>query len=126
MARVYADVEELVTWLGGYPPANAATLLARASADVDEALVGAFYKTYPTSGLPTDTRVAAGMRDAVCAQIAHWMDLHRERETAAGRPEPHSWRLITVRPGPCGQIAPEARQQLHTAGLLPIRPVVYG
>lgn len=112
MAGAYATAADLAAWLGGYPPANAAPLLARATDDIDSALVGAHYNV-DADGFPTDTAVIEALRDATCAQ-AVWRTPTADQQ----RLNP----AAVTSPGLC----PEAANKLQLAGLLPIRPRLHG
>lgn len=104
--------------MGDYPPANSAVLCARASADVDHALVGAIYDT-DDDLLPTDPAVAEALRDAVCAQVAAWASAEPATPGPAGRMR------VVAPPGERGLCA-AAVAPLRLAGLLPVRAVSYG
>lgn len=122
---VYATVDDLTTWLGSYPPANAVSLLARASLVVDELLTAAVYPV-DVDGAPTDVTAQAAMRDAVCAQVEWWMAAPvdgcgdgkarlRPANRQAGDPKM-----------PRPDIAPDAIRTLHRAGLLPVHARLIG
>ncbi len=115
MARVYADVEALAAWLGCYPPANAAVLLARASLVVDSALTGAVYDI-DDDAMPTDSAVVEVMSDAVCAQVESW--LPRDPKTGVRAP---IGRLTVVEAPSARCLCSAAWQVLHLSGLLPAR-----
>lgn len=70
----YAVAADLTGWVDPVP-ADADTLLARASRMLDaQALLTAVYDV-DDEGLPTDPLVAAAFRDAVCAQVQWWDEL---------------------------------------------------
>ncbi len=54
------------------PPANVNRLLARASQMVRGATKTALYAT-DDDGMPTDSDVLSGFRDATCAQVSAWI-----------------------------------------------------
>ena len=76
MARTYATPAELAAYTGQAAPADAAQLLTRASQMLDAQVFRlCWYVADPTTGLPTDTLVAAAFRDATCAQVQWWEEL---------------------------------------------------
>jgi hypothetical protein len=127
VARVYATPDDVVDWLGDYPPSNVDTLITRASLVVDELLVGVRYCTDTTTGLPTDTTVIGALRDAVCAQVAWWISATYtqgqlgakdgwDRMDRAVRPDPIP--PTRTHPGRA-EIAPDTIRALNVAGLSP-------
>lgn len=70
---VYATTDDLAVspWSMTDPPANVTRLLAAASGLVRRATLAACYDV-DSEGAPSDTAVAAGFRDAVCAQVTTW------------------------------------------------------
>lgn len=70
--RIYATPENLIddNWLGELPT-NAAQLIRSASTKVEAATRLARYDVDP-AGMPTDPRVAAAFRNAVCQQVTLW------------------------------------------------------
>ncbi|HEY8588476.1 MAG TPA: hypothetical protein VIL55_02875 [Naasia sp.] len=134
--RSYATTVDLARWPGTRLFAGAGAALAEASRALDAVLIGAWYAT-DEDGQPTDPRVRAALRDAVCAQVAYWQELGDD--TGSGAAE--QWASIGIgsvqlsrasRSQTGGQDpqpdidAPAALRILRNAGLLPIRPVVYG
>lgn len=131
----YATAAELVAYLGDEdPPANAATLLDRASVDVDSVLIGAWYAV-DDDGLPTDAAVIEALSRATCAQVHYWM----ESGNTSGVDTAGGWRDVSIgnvrlsrvaggsgTEGAGGEFAPAAAKILRLAGLLPIAPMVYG
>ena len=124
MARVYATADDVINWIGDYPPANVDILLARASLVVEELVMGVVYDT-DVNGLPTDTTAIAALRDAVCAQVAWWVpaipaagDCGSEdgwpRMARASRPDPTVGGKL-ARP----DVAPDVGRILHVAGMFP-------
>lgn len=125
MGRVYATPEQLTAWTGQPAPAGADRLLARASEDVDDALLTAVYDT-DTAGIPTDPNVVAALADAVCAQVEYQQATGDDGTGAAAK-----WDSVSLGPvslsgrkdGPhvAGDVdlAPRATRALARAGLLP-------
>ncbi|MFF4118966.1 hypothetical protein ACFY0P_36735 [Streptomyces sp. NPDC001714] len=125
MARVYATPEQLAAWTGQPAPTDAGRLLARASQDIDEALLTAVYCT-DAAGMPTHSEVTQALSDAVCAQIEYWQETGDTGTGAAGR-----WTSVSLGPvslsGPRGgpiypgavDLADRAHRALNRAGLLP-------
>lgn len=133
MARVYATADDVIDWLGDYPPANVDTLITRASLIVDELLIGVRYAV-DTNSMPTDTTVIGALRDAVCAQIAWWVSATYTQGQLGGE---DGWPRLNrgVRPDPIppthvhpgrAEVAPDVVRALQVAGLSPARPWVFG
>jgi hypothetical protein len=124
-ARVYATSADYTAWTGQTAPAGIERLLARASEDVDDALLTAVYST-DADGMPTEADVIAALRDAACAQVEYQQDAGDTGTGAAGR-----WESVSLGPvslsgrkdaatGPEGlDLAPRAYRALRRAGLLP-------
>jgi len=70
----YATSEELAAWLGASAPADGDRLLLRASELIDDALIAPFCIDEATQ-LPTDTDIAAALRDAACAVVEQWIEV---------------------------------------------------
>ncbi|MFZ3569276.1 hypothetical protein ACNYS0_20200 [Streptomyces sp. BH034] len=125
MPRVYATPEQLTAWTGQPAPPDADRLLARASEDVDDALLSAVYDT-DTAGMPTDPAVVAALADATCAQVEYQQATGDDGTGAAGQ-----WDAVSIGPvslsgrkqGPQAagdvDLAPRAHRALKRAGLLP-------
>lgn len=66
-------------------PSDAARLVVKASAHIDRWLLthGAVYDTDSTTELPTDTDVAAALKDATVAQALWWIETGDERGFAS-------------------------------------------
>ncbi|MEV5086875.1 hypothetical protein AB0N18_02810 [Streptomyces griseoincarnatus] len=123
--RVYATPEQFTAWTGQQPPADIERLLARASEDVDAALVTAVYAT-DALGMPTDPRVIQALADATCAQVEYQQATGDDGTGAAGR-----WGSVSLGPVSLGDrrdgptaagdvdLAPRAHRTLRGAGLLP-------
>jgi len=136
--RTYATLSDLATWLGEVPPDNAARLLLTATRRVDLALVGAWYPVDEDS-MPTDPAAIAALRDAVCAQVAWWVETGDSTGSGAGA----EWSSVSIgklslsRGGGTsgrgssstmggGRLAADAIDILTVAGLLPIRAGWWG
>jgi hypothetical protein len=124
VARVYATADDLAAWLGDYPPVNAVVLCTRASADIDDLLIGAVYDTSTVTELPTDAAVIEALKLAVCAQVASWLPTQGQEGMG---PQADGWPRLSRAQRSCpmpdmGQVCEEAVRILHTAGLLPVTP----
>jgi hypothetical protein len=75
MARIYATPDDMAAYTGSAAPDNAAALLAKASRMLDSAVFRLCWYQADGDGLPTDARVIAAFRDAVCAQATWWDEL---------------------------------------------------
>ncbi|MEV7777803.1 hypothetical protein [Kitasatospora sp. NPDC088351] len=84
MALTYATPAQLATWLGRPAPADAERLLARASEDVDAALLTACYPVDST-GAPTDPAHTQALADAACAQVEYQLAAGEDGTGAAAR-----------------------------------------
>lgn len=126
MGRVYATAEDYAAWTGqATPPPDIGRLLARASEDVDSALMTAVYDT-DAEGMPTAPDVRAALRDATCAQVEYQQATGDDGTGAVGR-----WDSVSLGPvslsgrkdtaGGAGtlDLAPRADRVLRRAGLLP-------
>ncbi|MEU3917113.1 hypothetical protein [Streptomyces sp. NPDC029004] len=125
MGRVYATPEQLTAWTGQPAPTDADRLLARASEDIDDALLTAVYRT-DVLGVPTDTKVIQALADAACAQVEYQLATGDDGTGAAGR-----WGSVAIGPVSLGNrrdnpqaagdvdLAPRAHRALTRAGLLP-------
>lgn len=118
----YATAADVGTWLGGTTPADADRLLSRASDLLDETLLTAVYDT-DTAGLPTDSTVAAALRDAACAQVEFWT-VGDEEDDILGPVQGVAVAGLQVQYGAGDNratpmyLAPRAARILRTAGLL--------
>ncbi|MGW8876383.1 hypothetical protein [Streptomyces mirabilis] len=122
MGRVYATPEQVWT---GQPPADADRLLARASEDIDDALLTAVYRT-DSADMPTDPKVVTALAEAVRAQIEYWAATGDDGTGAAGRWDSVSIGPVSLSgrkdaPAAAGDVdlAPRAHRALTRAGLLP-------
>ncbi|MGW7514786.1 hypothetical protein ACWGJ2_04260 [Streptomyces sp. NPDC054796] len=125
MPRIYATPEQLTAWTGDPAPPDAERLLARASEDVDDALLAAVYASDAT-GMPTHSDTRQALADAVCAQVEYQQATGDDGTGAAGR-----WDSVSIGPvslsgrkdGPTAagdvDLAPRAHRALRRAGLLP-------
>ncbi|MET9253753.1 hypothetical protein [Streptomyces sp. NPDC003717] len=123
MGRVYATPEQV--WTDRPPPADADRLLARASEDIDDALLTAVYRA-DSAGMPTDPKVATALTEAVRAQIEYWAATGDDGTGAAGRWDSVSIGPVSLAgrkdaPAAAGDVdlAPRAHRALTRAGLLP-------
>ncbi|MFE7853747.1 hypothetical protein [Streptomyces sp. NPDC057403] len=126
MGRVYAASADYAEFTGQTAPAGIERLLARASEDIDSALLTAVYST-DADGMPTETDVIEALRDAVCAQVEYQQETGDTGTGAAGR-----WDSVSLGPvslsgrkdaatGPAGlDLAPRAERALKRAGLLEV------
>ncbi|MFE1770272.1 hypothetical protein [Streptomyces sp. NPDC059008] len=127
MGRAYATPEQLAAWIGEPAPEGAERLLARASEDIDSALLTAVYPV-DEDGDPLDERIRAALRDAVCAQVECQLAAGDDGTGAAGQ-----WDSVSIGPvslsGRAGRsagssgvdLAPRADRVLRRAGLEPGR-----
>lgn len=125
MGSVYATPEQLATYTGAPAPEGAERLLARASEDIDAALLTAYYAT-DDDGDPTEQHVVDALRDATCAQVEYQLATGDDGTGAAG-----VWDAVSIGPvslsgrkaGPPAasgvDLAPRAHRALLRAGLLP-------
>lgn len=121
MGRLYATAEQLAARCEQPAPAHVEALLARASADVEAALLTAVYDT--TAG-----DVAEVLVEAVCAQVEYWLVIGSDGITTG-----EAWDAVSIGPvslsGRSGapapvvvagvELAPRAYRALHLSGLLP-------
>lgn len=117
MPAAYASTSELTAWLpAGVVVADATRLLARATEVVDGHVTAAFAVSTSTD-LPTDSRVAAALRDATCAQVEFWLEVGEDHDVAgmAGRQVSIGHLSMAALPP---ELAPRARRILAGAGLL--------
>ncbi|MEV0115542.1 hypothetical protein AB0H77_20240 [Streptomyces sp. NPDC050844] len=128
MRRIYATAEQLVAWTGRTAPCDVELLLARASQDIDAALLTALYAT-DEAGFPTDAAVQQALVDATCAQVEYWLAIGSDGITSA-----EQWDSVSIGPVSLSghsnvpptpvvvngvEIAPRALRILLGAGLLP-------
>jgi hypothetical protein len=125
-ARVYATSADYTARTGQTAPADIERLLARASQDIDDALLTALYDT-DADGMPLEAEVIDALRDATCAQVEYQQETGDTGTGAAGR-----WDSVSLGPvslsgrkdatsGPAGlDLAPRAGRALKRAGLLEV------
>ncbi|MGW7197224.1 hypothetical protein [Streptomyces chryseus] len=125
MPRVYATPEQLTAWTGQPAPTDADRLLARASEDVDDALLAAIYDT-DAQGMPTEPDVVQALADATCAQVEYQQETGDSGTGAAGQwdnvkigPVALSGRRSSPQSAGSVDLAPRAGRALARAGLLP-------
>lgn len=120
---VYANTAELANFLEDAPPAQPRRKLRHASQVIQRRTKCAVYAT-DDDGVPTDVKVRAAFRDAVCAQVAWWGETGNEFGTAG------QWDNVKIGSVSLGgpqsaavdggeELAPEAESILDNAGLLP-------
>lgn len=68
-----ATPADYATWTTKAAPANVVQVLRACTSLVLDATEGAYYDTDNTTGVATDPRQMAAMRDAVCIQAAAWV-----------------------------------------------------
>lgn len=132
MSRIYATQADYETWVGADESGSTVTIptdidrqLARASLDVEQAVITAIYAV-DTDGYPTATDVEEALRDAVCAQVEWWQSTGDELGTGGGYDDIQigSVRLARRQPSTStaaaipGSLAPRAVTVLSLAGLL--------
>lgn len=115
MTTAYATEAELTAFVGS-AVSDGARLLERASELVDSHVV-ATYDVDSSTDLPTDTDVAAALRDATCAQVEFWVEVGEDHDISgmAGRDVSIGRLSIDKLPD---ELAPRARRFLANAGLL--------
>lgn len=114
--EAFATVADLatfgVTWAGD----DVDRVLTRASEVIADHVTTGYYTD--GTGAPTDTDVAAALRDATCAQVEQWVEVGEENDIA-GYPTDtflSGGGISTNRLPPV--LAPRARRILRNAGLL--------
>lgn len=126
MARIYATLANYRTWSQDAvtPDARVTWLLARASEDIDRALIGAVYPV-DASSMPTDAADIQTFQDATCAQAAFRQDMSDDTG-AASRNDSTSIGGISIHRAAgtaalaMHPIGPEALKILHTAGAISV------
>lgn len=118
MTVAYATEAELTAWLPtGTVVTDADRLLQRASELID-ATVTAPFAVDSITDLPTDTDVAAAMRDATCAVVEQWLEVGEENDVDGLAGEQISVTGFSGKRAP--KIAPRAFRILQNAGLLTV------
>ncbi len=122
MTVAYATAEEYTTFADVAADADVDRLLERASELIDDTVRATFTISSSTS-LPTDTTIAAAMRDATCAQVEYWVtEVGEEHDIAGmGNRQVSIGHLSMDHLPPV--VAPRARRFLSVAGLLNPVPV---
>jgi hypothetical protein len=127
---VYATVAQYQAWSGDTytPAAMVTTKLARASEQLDVALVAAVYRT-DADGMPTDPALIAVLVRACSAQaqylLAHNDDAGVKREYSSTNVGGVSTtRAVSMQALALPPIAPQALAILRVAGVLPAAPLV--
>lgn len=122
MARVYATLTDYVAWSADQitPPERVTWLLARASEDIDRALIGAVYPVDAT-GMPTDATDIETLKDATCAQAAFRLELSDDTGAASRNDSTSIGGISNHRAAGTAALAmpplgPEALKILHLAG----------
>jgi len=80
--RSYATTTQLATYLRAAPPLDAVALLERATRLLDSDFLKAAVYDVDDDGMPTDSVVAAGFAEAVCAQVEFWGEVGVETDVA--------------------------------------------
>lgn len=131
-ARVYATTGDYATAIAEAPPTDVSLrrVLAVASARVDEMLHGAIYTTNTTTLLPTDTAVAAALRDATIQQAAYAIDVGDPYGLGVEQYQSVAIGGVSLGRGsgsaaPAGRFAPDAMETLRAAGLTNVTPLPY-
>ncbi|MFF0293153.1 hypothetical protein ACFYST_08180 [Kitasatospora sp. NPDC004614] len=116
----YATPEQLATYTGKSAPAEAERLLARACADIDDALLTACYPVDST-GAPTDPTHAQALADAVCAQVEYLLAAGEDGTGASARWSSVSAGSVSLSASSSSpaalDLAPRALRELQRAGL---------
>jgi hypothetical protein len=109
MSPVYASIDDYAVYTGEPIPAEfPPRIMAKASLEIDKALVGACYET-DDDGMPTDSDVREAFRDATCAQARPHV-MHYADPTAP----------TMTPPVPFAHLTCEAFDILRGIGLIPI------
>jgi hypothetical protein len=129
--RAYATTADLANWIHAAPPDDAERMLADATREVDGLLVCAVYPV-DADGEPTDAKHRAALRDAVCEQVAWWIDTGDPSGAVAIYGSLSAGSISVGRAtaaaarGADARVAPGVRQILAGAGLLGHAPRVRG
>lgn len=114
----YATTTELNTWTG-ITVADGSRLLDRASELVDSVVRTPF--AVDTDGIPTNTDVAAAMRDATCAQVEQWIEVDEANDIDGLAASSISVAGYSGDRAP--SLAPRAARILATAGLTVVHSI---
>lgn len=133
--RAYATSTDYANKLRAAAPLGVEPLLERASQVVDQALLTAVYPV-DDDGLPTEADHIAALRDAVCEQVAAWLQVGEDGTGASG--EYQDVQIGSVRLGrgtssggaggggsAATRLAPQAWTALQQAGLTGHGPYTY-
>lgn len=122
MARIYATIANYRAWsLDAITPDDRVTWqLARASEDIDRALIGAVYPV-DANGMPTDADDIQTFQDATCAQVAFRQELSDDTGAASRNDSTSIGGISIHRAAGTAALAmpplgPEALKILHLAG----------
>lgn len=117
MTVAYATEADLTAWLAaGTVVDDADRLLQRASELLDDTVTSGFAVDTVTD-LPTDTDVAAAMRDACCAQVEYWLEVGEDHDVVGLAGTSVTIGHLTLAKLPA-KVADRARRILRNAGLL--------
>lgn len=127
----YATSSDFTSYTGQAATGDTDRQLQRASDQIDDRLIGAFYAT-DTTGLPTDVNQIAGLKNATCAQVEYWIATGDE----LGLSEQYqvmSIGSVTLNKGGKSAaikprdpiLCPRAIGELRRAALWPVQPVVW-
>lgn len=118
MTVPFATVADLADWLPSsvdIDEPDASRQLVRATTLIERA-VRAPYAVDSTTNLPTDTTIAAALRDATCAQVEFWAETSEEHDVDGLAGEHYSVTGYSGKRAP--RLAPRAVDLLANAGLL--------
>lgn len=121
----YASAEQYQAWSGdcSTPVSMVATMLMRASEDIDEYLIGAVYPTN-ANGMPADAMVIDAFMRACCAQCAYLLADNdpagvKRQYTATSVAGVSATRAAAMTALSFPPLGPRAASILHVAGVLP-------
>jgi len=129
--RIYATEADYRTWTGDLTAAASPAQLRGASARLDNALRGVYYLT-DSGGLPTDTDVAAALKDATCAIVQYWEETGDTSGSGAGAEYQTasigsaSYTRNAAAAVSSSRLPQLAVDILAAAGLRAVAPVIYG
>lgn len=73
MPLTYATPADLAVWTGSPAPANAESLIRKASGLVADATRGSIYRVDPDDR-PTDSKIGLALQEATLSQVEAWLD----------------------------------------------------
>lgn len=136
--RLYATTADYARYIGGAPSPDAVKTLSDASADLDQALIGALYAT-DDDEMPTHPRTRQAFRDACCAQAYFTEEGGETDEDLGGLGQISIGSIsLTSKGGSASSannttgapieryLSSRAERYLREAGLLPIKPHLVG